>query len=114
MPILMTARVPGQTPEGYRQMIDAVATAYRAAPGFIAHLSHPIDGGWCVMDVWASKEAFERFYAEHVAPKLPPAARPKIRFQELHDAVTPFDGTATFSSITPFDSDARSAAEVRA
>jgi hypothetical protein len=88
MPILMTADVPGQTREGYDRVFDALAPLYAAAPGFVAHLSHPIDDGWCVMDVWRTREDFERFFAQHVVSKLPSELRPKIRFRELHDAFT--------------------------
>lgn len=87
MAILMTAEVPGQTLPGYQTMIDALAPVYRSSPGFVLHVSHPIDGGWRVIDVWQSKEDFERFYAQHVASKLPPGIRPKVRFQPLHDVV---------------------------
>lgn len=88
MPILMKADVHGQTPHGYQEMIDSLAPIYRATPGFIAHVSHPIDGGWCVMDIWESREQFKAFFAEHVAHRLPDTVRPKISFQELHDAVS--------------------------
>lgn len=96
MPILMRAEVHGQTPEGYQEVFDALRPAYQAAPGFIAHLSHPIDGGWCVVDVWTSRERFQAFFSQHVAHRLPPAARPKISFQTLHDAlaVSAFAGSA--------------------
>ncbi len=116
MPFLMTALVHGQTLDGYRQMIDAVAPAYRNAPGFILHTSHAIAGGWCVMDVWTSKQHFERFYAEHIAPKLPPTLRPKITCQDLHDAISPFDGflPSRADGVTPFDSALRTAAATRA
>lgn len=90
MPILMIAEVGGQTREGYQQVFDAIAPLYRKAPGFVAHLSHPMEQGWCVMDVWETREQFERFFAQHVVPRLSqnPELRPKIRFQELHDALT--------------------------
>lgn len=89
MPILMTARISGQTREGYQQVIDAVSAAYVAAPGFVLHMSHPIDDdGWCVMDVWHTREQFQQFFAEHVVPRLPPTLRPKIELVELHDVLS--------------------------
>lgn len=87
MPILMKAEVMGQTAEGYQAVFDALAPVYARTPGFIAHLSHPIEGGWCVMDVWESRERFERFFAEHVACRLHGDLRPKISFVALHDAL---------------------------
>jgi hypothetical protein len=85
MAILMKAEVRGQTREGYQQVFDALAPHYAAAPGFVVHMSHPMDDGWCVMDVWQTRKDFERFFGEHVAPVLPAALRPKIVFLELHD-----------------------------
>jgi hypothetical protein len=88
MPILMKAEVHGQTLQGYEGMIGALAPLYSEAPGFIAHISHAMDGGWCVMDIWESREHFQRFFSANVVPRLPSTLRPKISFQELHDALT--------------------------
>jgi heme-degrading monooxygenase HmoA len=85
MAILMKAEVRGQTRDGYQQVFDALASHYAAAPGFIVHMSHPMEGGWCVIDVWRTRKDFERFFGEHVAPKLPATVRPKVTFLELHD-----------------------------
>jgi hypothetical protein len=87
MPILMRAEVHGQTQEGYHAVFEALAPLYKASPGFIAHLSHPIEGGWCVMDVWSTKEQFEKFFTQNVVHRLPTTVRPKISFQVLHDAL---------------------------
>lgn len=87
MPILMKAEVHGQTQQGYLAVFDALAPLYKASPGFIAHLSHPIDGGWCVIDIWSSREQFEMFFSQHVVHRLPATVRPKISFQTLHDVL---------------------------
>jgi len=88
MPVLMIAEVHCQTQEGYERIFKALAPLYAKTPGFIAHLSHPMDGGWCVMDVWASREQFQQFFGQHVVDRLDDRLRPKIRFQQLHDAFT--------------------------
>jgi quinol monooxygenase YgiN len=88
MPLLMKAEVLGQTEDGYKAVFDALAPLYQQAPGFIAHVSHAIEGGWCVMDVWTSKDAFQAFFSEHVVHRLPSTVRPKISFQVLHDALS--------------------------
>jgi hypothetical protein len=38
--------------------------------GLIFHTSGPVEGGWEVIDVWESREAFDRFAAERIAPGL--------------------------------------------
>jgi quinol monooxygenase YgiN len=88
MPILMKAEVFGQTRQGYETVFSALAPLYQAAPGFLAHISHEIEGGWCVMDIWSSKEAFQAFFSQHVVHRLPPDVRPKISFQALHDSLS--------------------------
>ena len=50
MPILMRAEVYGQTEDGYKEVFTSLEALYKDAPGFIAHTSHPIEGGWCVLD----------------------------------------------------------------
>lgn len=88
MAILMKAEVTGQTREGYQQVFDTLAPVYASAPGFIGHFTHSTPDGWCVMDVWESRDHFQRFFGQHVIQRLPSTVRPKISFQELHDALT--------------------------
>ena len=87
MAILMTADVPGQTEAGYRPMLIALEDALRSAPGFVMHVAHPVEGGWRVIEVWQTKGDSDRFYAQHVAPSLPPGIRPKRHTQELASLV---------------------------
>jgi heme-degrading monooxygenase HmoA len=84
----MKAEVFGQTRDGYKAVFDSLAPLYQRAPGFVAHFSHEIEGGWCVMDVWSSKDAFQAFFSQHVVHRLPSTVRPKISFQALHDALS--------------------------
>jgi hypothetical protein len=35
--------------------------ADRPVKGCIAHIAGPVPGGWCVVDVWQSRAAFNRF-----------------------------------------------------
>jgi hypothetical protein len=47
--------------------------------GLIFHSAGPIDGGWGVIDFWESRDAFDRFAAERLQPKI----------QELGDQAMP-------------------------
>lgn len=87
MAILMTAEVPGQTEQGYDGILQGLEKLLRAAPGFIMHAAHPVEGGWRVFEMWESKDDANRFFAEHVAPNLPPGVRPKRSIQALHSLV---------------------------
>lgn len=87
MPIMITAEVRGQTQEGYDSMLGVLAESIKKAPGFILHTAHPVEGGWRIIEVWESKEAANQYFAQHVAPNLPPGIRPKRTIQELHSLV---------------------------
>jgi hypothetical protein len=55
--------------------------------GLILHIAGPTDEGFRVIDVWETKEAWERFQAERVAPAIAALggpARPEPTFRDLH------------------------------
>jgi hypothetical protein len=87
--VLMISDVGGQTPEGYDGLLGKVGPALKAAQGFVMHASHPIDGGWRVVEIWNSREDATRFYAATIAPHLPKGIHPKLTFEPLHDVLQP-------------------------
>ena len=90
MAVMTIAEVAGQSAQGYDAMLSLLEARIRPAEGFIAHARHAVDGGWRVVELWRSKEDSDRFYAQQVAPNLPPGIRPKRSTQELHSLlVTP-------------------------
>ncbi len=57
--------------------------------GLILHVAGPTEEGFRIIDVWETKEAWERFHAERVAPAvaaLGGPARPEPTFRDLHAA----------------------------
>jgi hypothetical protein len=89
MAVIMTSEVAGQTLGGYDGLFTKVSPALRQAPGFVLHVSHPLDGGWRVVEIWESREDAARFFAETIAPNLPQGIRPKLTFEPLHDVLRP-------------------------
>jgi hypothetical protein len=89
MAVLMISEVAGQSLQGYDGMLGAVSDALRQWPGFVMHVSHPVDDGWRIVEVWDSREDAAKFFAAHIAPKLPDGIRPKLSFQPLHDVLKP-------------------------
>jgi quinol monooxygenase YgiN len=87
MAVIMTSEIAGQTLQGYDGLFKAVSPALRAAEGFLVHASHPIDGGWRVVEIWESREHAARFFASTIAPQLPDGIHPKLTFAPLHDVV---------------------------
>ena len=88
MAVLMKAEIPGMTVEGIAGMSAALNDRMRVAPGFVIHTNGPIAGGWRVIEVWDSEDAFTRWFESTVKPTLPPGIAPQVSFDELHDVVT--------------------------
>jgi hypothetical protein len=88
MSVMMISEVSGQSAQGYDGMLALAGDALKRAPGFVMHLSHPVDAGWRIVEVWNSQEDAARFFAAHIAPHLPDGIRPKLSFQPLHSVVT--------------------------
>lgn len=70
MAIEMRQELPGFTAEQAAAVAALVNERARMAPGFIAHASGPIPGGYHATELWESRAAFERFSAEVVAPLM--------------------------------------------
>jgi len=70
MAIEMRQELPGLTREQAAAIAAEVNGRAKTAPGFIAHASGPIPGGYHVTELWESQEAFERFSAEVIAPLM--------------------------------------------
>ncbi len=89
MAVIVTAEVTGQSEQGYDAMRDAVGEAMRRAQGFVLHCARPVEGGWRVVEIWESKQAADRWFAEGIAPHLPPGIHPKRHTEELHSLLLP-------------------------
>lgn len=87
MAVMVTAEVSGQTREGYDAIRVGLEGLMPAMPGFIAHMSHGVDGGWRVIELWESKEHANDFFAKYVHPNLPPGIKPRRTFQDLHNLI---------------------------
>ncbi|MFD9881113.1 hypothetical protein ACFWZT_06590 [Streptomyces alboflavus] len=68
MAIIVTIDIPGVGQELYDACVSRLTDggefttlADIPAPGLITHAAGPVDGGWRVVDVWESEEAFESF-----------------------------------------------------
>ena len=87
MDVLITADVPGQTEEGIARMMTVLEPLLRKTKGFIA-VGHgaSADGMRC-FEVWESKEAATKFFAEFIHPNLPPGITPKRSYLDLSSLV---------------------------
>lgn len=73
MSVIMTSEVPGMDAglvDGLRAA--GIPAAMATFPGFVSHVSGATGSGYRVIEVWDSPEDHQAWYAQHVAPNLPP------------------------------------------
>jgi hypothetical protein len=83
-PLVVFFDAPGMTAAQYDRIIAGLDAAGLQAPdGRLSHVAWATDGGWRVVDVWASEAQFGRF-AETLGPLIgeavgPNGPRPDLR-----------------------------------
>ncbi|MEO7002379.1 MAG: hypothetical protein ABI068_11180 [Ktedonobacterales bacterium] len=75
MAILSRSELPGVSAAQIGPVITSLADQIKSFPGFIAHASGAIPGGYQVIEVWESQEAQERWIRETLMPALLPSLR---------------------------------------
>ena len=70
MAVAMLLEWPGQTQEQYEQLMKHVALDADPPEGGLFHVAGPMPGGWRVVDIWESEEAFERFAQARLRPAV--------------------------------------------
>jgi hypothetical protein len=88
---------PGVTPEIYDQVQAKLDLQASPPEGLIVHTAGFAGGNMIVFDVWASREAFERFANERLHPAIEEVSRsaggappqPRREIFELHDFTGP-------------------------
>ena len=57
--------------------------------GLILHAAGPVDGGWAMLDVWESHEAFEHFAETHALPARSVSELPDLEEFSVEEMVQP-------------------------
>ena len=90
MAVVFIADIPNMTSAIYRQAINQVRDALKAAPGFIAHAGTATENGFRVTEIWESQAQCMRFLEETIMPMAQrlkiPAFQPQ--FLEADEAFT--------------------------
>ena len=68
--VAMILEWPGETQEQYEQLMKLLALDEHPPNGGLFHVCGPIPGGWRVLEVWESEEAFWRFFNERLKPAV--------------------------------------------
>ena len=70
--------MPGVTADDYAKVLAELGGAEKTAPGLVAHVAGPVDGGYRIVDVWESKEDYQRFAEQHLDPAVRRAHSPEM------------------------------------
>jgi len=94
MAILSRTELPGVTAAQIGPLIALLADQIRSFPGFIAHASGAIPGGYEVTEVWETQEAQERWVRENLMPILMPSLQamgveqaPEVKYLSLDQII---------------------------
>ncbi len=70
MAVGIRLKFAGGTQENYDAAHAVMEIDSNPPEGMIVHSAGPVDGGWGVIDFWASRDAFDRFVSERLMPNL--------------------------------------------
>lgn len=93
MAVAVELNFKGATLDQYDQVLEKMGFSHhgRGAPGGIFHWVTQTDDGIRVVDVWESKEQFERFAQEQIGPytrEVGVQSEPEIRISEVYNYLT--------------------------
>jgi hypothetical protein len=93
MPVAVELSFPGATVEQYDQVLQKMGFSHggEGAPGGLFHWVTQTGDGIRVVDVWETKEQFERFAQEQIGPYTKEAGfegEPEIRFSDVYNYLT--------------------------
>lgn len=93
MPVAIDMNFRGATLDQYDQVVGAMGytPGGPAGPGALFHWVTRTDDGIRVVDVWESKEQYERFAQEKIGPLSQEAGfptPPEVTFHDVHNHLT--------------------------
>jgi hypothetical protein len=90
MAVCLVINVPGGTLEQYNQVRGALSAPL--GEGQISHVAGATADGICVVDVWESRAAFDRFMAEEIGEQLARAGVPQPQISEFEVHASEYRG----------------------
>ena len=81
MAVVTVLEFPGMTRDQYER-VGAMLTG-GAPEGILYHACGPVADGWRIMDVWESREAFDRFVDEAYVPAVQRVGGPEPSRREV-------------------------------
>jgi len=68
MAVCTRLRFSGGTPGQYESIHTCLNVQVDPPDGLILHAEGPVEGGWTMVDVWESHDAFDRFASTRAMP----------------------------------------------
>jgi hypothetical protein len=62
--------MPGVSAEDYGKVLAELGSDATDAPGLVAHVAGPVEGGFRIVDVWETRQAADAFAAQHLRPAV--------------------------------------------
>ena len=87
MAVLIRHRAAGITPAQYDQISPPLLADLKDEPGFVLHVAYEDSQGFCVAEIWETKEQHDSYFNEKVVPNVP--AEIKQEVINLHNVFTP-------------------------
>ena len=87
MSVLIRHRVDGLTLADYDQISPPLVALVKQQPGFVLHVAFEDAQGFCVAEVWETREQHDAFFNANVVPNVP--AEIKQEVIELHSLHQP-------------------------
>jgi len=87
MAVLIRHRAAGITPEQYDEISPPLVEQLKKQPGFVLHVAFEDSQGFCVAEVWETKEQHDSFFNQNVVPNVPAAIKQEVI--ELHSLHQP-------------------------
>ena len=90
MPVAIEITFKGATLDQYDQILEKMGLTPGGStpPGALFHWVAETDDGWHVVDVWESRDAFDRFAQEKIGPysaEVGIESEPEMRFYDIHN-----------------------------
>jgi len=82
MAFAIIGTTPGGTAESDFAVMAAAGLIENPPAGALARMAGPMPGGWRVISVWESREAWEKFRAERLEPAFKAAKAAPPQFEE--------------------------------
>ena len=83
MAVLIRHRQDGFTLANYDAIAPPLIEVMKQQPGFVMHTAFEDSQGFCVAEIWETKEQHDSFFNEHVVPNVPGEIKQKV--VELHN-----------------------------